>query len=185
MTKPTSNLLDSGPARDTDPDTGTDTGSRDRKLWLWLAVPAASGLGLGLVWWLLAPGGLNVISGNPALADPTASAGRLPRDLVLAGLLLLSGCFTAVLLDSKVRKPGHGIRTFLAVLGGAVGALVAWQVGLLAAQWWGPASSGGEGFSLRAASALLLWPGATALVTFLVTLFGLMGKQPEAPPLAP
>ncbi|MDQ0211252.1 hypothetical protein [Arthrobacter bambusae] len=185
MTKPTSNLLDSGPARDTDPDTGTDTGSRDRKLWLWLAVPAASGLGLGLVWWLLAPGGLNVISGNPALADPTASAGRLPRDLVLAGLLLLSGCFTAVLLDSKVRKPGHGIRTFLAVLGGAVGALVAWQVGLLAAQWWGPASSGGEGFSLRAASALLLWPGATALVTFLLTLFGLMGRQPEAPPLAP
>ncbi|WP_284763291.1 hypothetical protein [Arthrobacter sp. efr-133-R2A-63] len=185
MTKPTSNLLDSGPARDTDPDPGTDTGSRDRKLWLWLAVPAASGLGLGLVWWLLAPGGLNVISGNPALADPTASAGRLPRDLVLAGLLLLSGCFTAVLLDSKVRKPGHGIRTFLAVLGGAVGALVAWQVGLLAAQWWGPASSGGEGFSLRAASALLLWPGATALVTFLLTLFGLMGKQPEAPPLAP
>lgn len=185
MTKPTSNLLDSGPARDTDPDTGTDTGSRDRKLWLWLAVPAASGLGLGLVWWLLAPGGLNVISGNPALADPTASAGRLPRDLVLAGLLLLSGCFTAVLLDSKVREPGHGIRTFLAVLGGAVGALVAWQVGLLAAQWWGPASSGGEGFSLRAASALLLWPGATALVTFLLTLFGLMGKQPEAPPLAP
>lgn len=185
MTKPTSNLLDSGPARDTDPDTGTDTGSRDRKLWLWLAVPAASGLGLGLVWWLLAPGGLNVISGNPALADPTASAGRLPRDLVLAGLLLLSGCFTAVLLDSKVRKPGHGIRTFLAVLGGAVGALAAWQVGLLAAQWWGPASSGGEGFSLRAASALLLWPGATALVTFLLTLFGLMGKQPEAPPLAP
>ncbi len=181
MTKPTSNLLDSGPARDTDP----DTGSRDRTLWLWLALPAASGLGLGLVWWLLAPGGLNVISGNPALADPTASAGRLPRDLVLAGLLLLSGCFMAVLLDSNVRKPGHGIRTFLAVLGGAVGALVAWQVGLLAAQWWGPASSGGEGFSLRAASALLLWPGATALVTFLLTLFGLMGKQPEAPPLAP
>jgi hypothetical protein len=154
-------------------------------LWLWLALPVASGVALGLAWWLLAPGGLNVISGNPALADPTASAGRLPRDLVLAGLLLLSGCFTAVLLDSKVRKPRHGIRTFLAVLGGAVGALVAWQVGLLAAQWWGPASHGGDGFSLRAATALLLWPGATALVTFLLTLFGLMGKQPEARPLAP
>ncbi|MGO4585910.1 hypothetical protein AB4Z38_18820 [Arthrobacter sp. 2RAF6] len=183
MTKPTSNLLDSGPTRDTDPDTGTDT--QDRKWWLWLAVPAASGIGLGLAWWLLAPGGLNVISGNPALADPTASAGRLPRDLVLAGLLLLSGCFTAVLLDSKVRKPGHGLRTFLAVLGGAAGALVAWQVGLLAAQWWGPAANGSEGFTLRAATALLLWPGATALVTFLLTLFSLMGKQPEAPPLAP
>ncbi|WP_332603349.1 hypothetical protein [Arthrobacter sp. S2(2024)] len=183
MTKPTSNLLVSGPAGDTDPDTGTDT--RDRTWWLWLAVPAASGVGLGLAWWLLAPGGLNVISGNPALADPTASAGRLPRDLVLAGLLLLSGCFTAVLLDSKVRRPGHGLRTFLAVLGGAVGALVAWQVGLLAAQWWGSASSGSDGFSLRSVTAFLLWPGATALVTFLLTLFSLMGKQPEGPPLAP
>ncbi|BAS12861.1 hypothetical protein AHiyo8_11640 [Arthrobacter sp. Hiyo8] len=161
MTKPTSNLLVSGPAGDTDPDTGTDT--RDRTWWLWLAVPAASGVGLGLAWWLLAPGGLNVISGNPALADPTASAGRLPRDLVLAGLLLLSGCFTAVLLDSKVRRPGHGLRTFLAVLGGAVGALVAWQVGLLAAQWWGSASSGSDGFSLRSVTALLLWPGRRPL----------------------
>ncbi|MDQ0032060.1 hypothetical protein [Arthrobacter bambusae] len=187
MTKPTRNLLDAGPTRDTDLDTGTGTGtgSRDRKLWLWIAVPAASGIGLGLAWWLLAPGGLNVISGNPALADPTASAGRLPRDLVLAGLLLLSGCFTAVLLDSKVMKPGSGIRTVLAILGGAVGALVAWQVGLLAAQWWGPGSNGNEGFSLRAVAALLLWPGATALVTFLLTLFGLMGKQPDAPPRAP
>lgn len=182
MTKPTSNVLDSGPARDTDLDTGT----RGRTWWLWLAVPAASGVGLGLAWWLLAPGGVNVLSGNPALADPTASAGRLPRDLVLAGLLLLSGCFTAVLLDSKMRKPGHGVRTFLAVLGGAAGALVAWQAGLLASQWWGHAASGGDGFSLRSMTALLLWPGATALVTFLLTLFSLMGKQqPEGPSVAP
>jgi hypothetical protein len=173
MTKPTSNVLDSGPVRGTGPDTGT----RERTWWLWLVVPAASGVGLGLAWWLLAPGGLNVLSGNPALADPTASAGRLPRDLVLAGLLLLSGCFTAVLLDSKVRKPGHGVRTFLAVSGGAAGALVAWQAGLLAAQWWGHGSSGDDGFSLRSMTALLLWPGATALVTFLLTLFSLMGKQ--------
>jgi hypothetical protein len=100
--------------------------------------------------------------------------------------LLLSGCFTAVLLDSKVRKPGHGVRTFLAVLGGAAGAVVAWQAGLLAAQWWGHAPNGGDGFSLRSMTALLLWPGATALVTFLLTLFSLMGKQqPEGPAVAP
>jgi hypothetical protein len=177
MTKPTSNLLDFAAA--------TDMDARDRKWWLWLAVPAASGVGLGFAWWLLAPGGLNLISGNPALADPAASAGRLPRDLVLAGLLLLAGCFTAVLLDSKVRKPGQGMRIFLAVLGGAVGALVAWQVGLLAAQWWGSASRGSEGFSLRAMAALLLWPGAAALVSFLLTLFGLMGRRPEEQPDAP
>ncbi|MFH5880732.1 hypothetical protein [Arthrobacter sp. NA-172] len=116
MTKPTSNLLESVPAAD--PET------RSRKWWLWLAVPVASGIVLGLAWWLLAPGGLNLISGNSALADPTASASRLPRDLVFAGLMLLAGCFTAVLLDGKVRQPGQGIRTFLAVLGGMAGALV-------------------------------------------------------------
>ncbi|WP_028266731.1 hypothetical protein [Arthrobacter sp. MA-N2] len=182
MTKPTSNVLDSAPVTGA----GADTETRAPRWWLWLAVPVASGIGLGLVWWVLAPGGLNVISGNPALADPSASAGRFPRDVVLAGIFLLAGCFTAILLDSKAQKPGQGIRTFLAVLGGAAGALVAWQVGLLAAQWWGPVSSdAANGFSLRSMAALLLWPGAIALVTFFLTLFGLMGRQPEAQPLDP
>ncbi|WP_235835705.1 MULTISPECIES: hypothetical protein [Arthrobacter] len=169
MTKQTPDLLESAPATD----------RRDRKWWLWLAVPAVSGVGLGLAWWVLAPGGLNLVSGNHALADPTDSDGRLPRDLVLAGLFLLAGCFTAILLDARIRKPGQGMRVLLAVLGGLIGALVAWQVGLLSAQWWGPAANGSDGFSLRATAALLLWPGATALVSFLLTLFGLMGKQPE------
>ncbi|MEZ2388712.1 hypothetical protein AB6813_04045 [bacterium RCC_150] len=178
MTLPTSARLEPVPAKFED--------SPDRWRWLWLAVPAVAGLVLGLAWWILAPGGLNLVSGNPGLADPGAVAGRLPRDLVLAGLLLLAGCLTAVLLDAKISNPGQGIRVLLAVVGGLSGSFVAWQAGLLAAHLWGPAATGGnEGFTLRAMAVLLLWPGATALVSFLLTLFGLMGKQQEARPTAP
>ncbi|MBO1268492.1 hypothetical protein [Arthrobacter cavernae] len=150
----------------------------------WLAIPAASGVVLGLAWWLLAPGGLNLVSGNPELAATANPDSWLPRDLVLAALFLLAGCFIAVLLDGKSRKPEALQRMILAIAGGAVGGLIAWLSGLLAAQWWGPAVDPAlgtdPGFSLRSLAVLCLWPGSTALITFLLTLWSLMTNRPDS-----
>ncbi|UVJ41067.1 hypothetical protein [Arthrobacter sp. CJ23] len=149
----------------------------------WLALPGASGVVLGLAWWLLAPGGLNLVSGNPELAATANPESWLPRDLVLAGLFLLAGCSTAVLLDGKNRKPDALRRIVLAIAGGALGGVIAWLSGLLAAQWWGPALDPALGaddaFSLRSFAVLCLWPGSTALVTFLLNLWSLMTDKPD------
>ncbi|MFJ5957911.1 hypothetical protein ACIQC5_18365 [Paenarthrobacter sp. NPDC092416] len=149
---------------------------------LWLALPAASGVLLGVVWWVLAPGGLNLVSGNPDLANAANPDSWLPRDLVLAGMMLVSGCFTGVMLDGKLQGPGAGRRLGFALVGGAVGGVMAWLTGLLAALLWGaapdPALGLEYGFTLRSFAVLLLWPGATAFVTFVLALFGVLSRKP-------
>lgn len=149
---------------------------------LWLVIPAVSGVLTGLLWWVLAPGGLNVLSGNPALANPSNPDSWLPRDLVLAGIMLVAGCAAGLALDGKLNDTGAGRRLGFALGGGAVGAAVSWGVGLLAAQLWGAApdpSLGPEyGFTLRSYAVLLLWPGATAFVTFVLALFGVLSRKP-------
>lgn len=149
---------------------------------LWLVLPSASGVLLGVLWWLLAPGGLNLVSGNPDLANPASTDTWLPRDLVLAALLLLSGIVTGLMLDGKLQGAQATRRLLLALLGGAVGAVIAWLTGLLAAQWWGPAPDPAIdpafGFTLRSYAVLLLWPGATAFITFVLALFGVLSKKP-------
>ncbi|MEV7606151.1 hypothetical protein AB0N65_11990 [Paenarthrobacter sp. NPDC089322] len=150
---------------------------RSRAVW-WFAVPAVSGVMLGVLWWVLAPGGLNVISGNPELGDPANPDTWLPRDLVLAALMLVSGCATGLLLDGKLQGEGAGIRLASAVAGGGVGAVIAWVVGLQAAQFWGAASDPAYGFSLRSYAVLFLWPGAIAFLTFVLALFGVLSHKP-------
>ncbi|WP_253182732.1 hypothetical protein [Arthrobacter sp. SW1] len=152
--------------------------------WLWFVVPPFAGAVLGIAWWLLAPGGANLLSGDPAMADPSAPLTRLPRDLMLAALLLLAGCFTAVLLDSTPADKGRPMRTLLATAGGLAGAVAAWQLGLLADQWWGSGVPlpDEDGFTLRSLVVLLVWPGAVALLAFVFNLIGLLAKgtQPDA-----
>ncbi|MFW0771609.1 hypothetical protein ACLRGI_00375 [Paenarthrobacter nitroguajacolicus] len=155
---------------------------RRRKDVLWLVLPAALGVLAGVIWWLLAPGGLNLVSGNPDLASAANPVSWLPRDLVLAALMLLAGCATGVMLDGKLQGDGAGRRLAFALIGGAVGAVVAWLVGLLAAQLWGPAPDPalgpGFGFTLRSYAVLVLWPAAIAFITFVLALFGVLSKKP-------
>ncbi|MCP2046360.1 UNVERIFIED_ORG: xanthine/uracil permease [Paenarthrobacter nicotinovorans] len=158
------------------------TTSRPAGDFLWLIIPAVSGIVVGLLWWLLAPGGLNLVSGNPDLSNPDNPESWLPRDLVLAALMLVSGCATGLMLDGKLERASASRRLVFALLGGAAGALLAWLTGLLAAQLWGPppnpALGPGYGFTLRSYAVLLLWTGATAFVTFILSLFGVLSKKP-------
>ncbi len=67
--------------------------------------------------------------------------------------------------------------------GGALGAVFAWLVGLLAAQLLGgpapdPALGPGFGFTLRSYAVLVLWPAAIAFITFVLALFGVLSKKP-------
>jgi hypothetical protein len=68
------------------------------------------------------------------------------------------------------------------VIGGAVGAVIAWQAGVLAGQWWGPAEdtapNASIAFSLRSFAVLAVWPAAVAISVFVVNLLSLMGKPP-------
>lgn len=133
----------------------------------WIAVPAVAGILLGLLWWLLAPGGAFYGQGT----DP---ASWLPRDLVLAGLCLFAGLVTAALLIPQRSDAAAWFKVCAALLGSALGAVVAWQIGTLAGAIWGPEVTGAANesaaFSLRSYSALLLWPLGCALLFFVVVL---------------
>ncbi|MDP9936990.1 hypothetical protein ACIPY0_18110 [Paenarthrobacter nicotinovorans] len=157
-------------------------GSRAGRDFLWLVLPAVAGLVVGLLWWLMAPGGLNLISGNPDLSNPDNPSSWLPRDLVLAALMLVAGCVVGLLLDGKLEGAAARRRLVYALLGGVAGALTAWLTGLLAAQLWGPSPNPslgpGYGFTLRSYAVLLLWTGATSFVTFVLSLFGVLSKKP-------
>lgn len=162
------------------PGTSGRHGSRASSSLSWILLQAAAGIVIGILWWLLAPGGLNLLSGNPSLADGTRTDVWLPRDLVLAGLFVLCGCSVAVVLDGKEPDAGVTRRIVLAVAGGAAGALVAWLVGVQAGQWWGPpvdaSAHPSAAFSLRSFAVLALWPGATAVSVFLLNLVSLMRR---------
>jgi hypothetical protein len=143
---------------------------------------AAAGIPVGLLWWLLAPTGLNLLTRDPALGAGSNPETWLPRDLVLAGLTLLAGCLAGVLVAGNRPARLQNATVILAVAAGAAGSLLAWGTGLLAGSWWGaPAdtsASASVAFSLRAHAVLLIWPAATALAIFFATVFG--HSDPEA-----
>ena len=156
--------------------------ARPRLPWAMLAVPAAAGVPVGILWWLLAPGGLNLITREATLGTGTNPLVWLPRDLTLAGLLVFAGCLLAVFLtDKKRRDPQADLLMGLA--GGLCGAVLAWQAGLLSAQLWGPAvdasANASIAFSLRSLSVLLLWPAATAVSVFVLELMHLLGRKDD------
>ncbi|MFF1254570.1 hypothetical protein ACFVYC_19025 [Pseudarthrobacter sp. NPDC058329] len=154
--------------------------ARPRLPWAMLAVPAAAGVPAGILWWLLAPGGLNLITRDPALATGTNPLAWLPRDLTLAGLLVFAGCLLAVFLTDKKRQDPQA-DLVMGLAGSLCGAVLAWQAGILSAQLWGPAvdasANASIAFSLRSLTVLLLWPAATAVSVFVLELMHLLGRK--------
>ena len=148
--------------------------------WRTAAVIAAAGMPVGLLWWVLAPSGLNLLSGDPELRSGGNTEGWLPRDLVLAGLFLLAGCISGAVASGSKHDPPSGKDVALAVGAGALGALAAWGAGVMCGLWWGTpedtSASASIAFSLRSFAVLAIWPAATALAIFLNTVF----TTPEA-----
>lgn len=143
--------------------------------WRKAAVIAAAGVPVGVLWWLLAPSGLNLLSGDPELRSGGNTEGWLPRDLVLAGLFLLAGCISGAVASGSKHDAPSGRDVLLAVGAGAVGALAAWGTGVLCGLWWGTpedtSASASVAFSLRSFAVLAIWPAAAALTIFLNTVF--------------
>jgi hypothetical protein len=143
--------------------------------WRKAAVIAAAGVPVGLLWWLLAPSGLNLLSGNPELGRGGNTEGWLPRDLVLAGLFLLAGCISGAVTSGSKHDAPSGRDVLLAVGAGALGALAAWGAGEMCGLWWGApedtSASASIAFSLRSLAVLAIWPACTALTIFLNTVF--------------
>jgi hypothetical protein len=150
---------------------------RPGKGWAWAAGIIGAGIPAGLLWWLLAPGGQNLISGNSALSSGTNTAGWLPRDLVLAGLFVFAGCLVAVLLSGR-RDGGTRRMLLLSVAASAAAAVLAWQTGVLAGLWLGgpqdTSANASVAFSLRSLTVLVLWPAAVAAGFFVLRIIGLL-----------
>ncbi|WP_052663562.1 hypothetical protein [Psychromicrobium lacuslunae] len=146
----------------------------------WFSSTAAAGVVVGLLWWLLAPGGAFYGKGTDATV-------WLPRDLMLGLLCLIAGLVSGLLLLPQRRSKAAWTKLLAALLGGALGAVVAWLIGTFAGVLWGPSSSGNlsesVAFSLRSYTVLLLWPFACALVFFVFTLASLL-RSPPAESLA-
>ncbi|PNH80514.1 hypothetical protein [Arthrobacter sp. AFG20] len=144
-----------------------------------------AGIPAGLLWWLLAPGGQNLISGDSALSSGTNSQGWLPRDLVLAGLFVFAGCLVAVLLSGR-RDGGTRRLLLLSVAASAAAAVLAWRTGVLAGIWLGgpqdTSANASVAFSLRSLTVLVLWPAAVAAGFFVLRIIGLLRASVDRDP---
>ncbi|MDJ0318156.1 MULTISPECIES: hypothetical protein [Arthrobacter] len=157
----------------------------------WLGFSAVTGVGAGVLWWLLAPGGAFYGEGKDFEI-------WFPRDATLSGLLLLAGILAAVLVHRgrmRSSRPAdspasssQGILLLAVAVGGLVGSVIAWRVGVFAGDLFhtppNNMTSPSMVFSLRSASVLILWPMASLLIIFISNLlsyaFGPVSGNPRA-----
>jgi hypothetical protein len=132
----------------------------------WFILSAGFGIVVGIAWWLAAPGGAFYGKGT----DYTI---WFPRDLVLAGLGVLAGLASAILLVRATNRHGAGAmaRLLAVIVGGLLGSVIAWRIGIFAGDLFQTPPTNMPNpsivFSLRASTVLLLWPLVTAVTVFL------------------
>ena len=137
----------------------------------WFSTIAVLGIPVALLWWVAAPGGAFYGQGTDALI-------WFPRDVVLAGLLLVAGLATGSFLVPQRHRQGSWLTALVAIVASAVAAVIAWQLGTFIGVWWGPdlaeTSVESVAFSLRSYAALALWPFGCAAVFFVANLASLL-----------
>lgn len=140
----------------------------------WLAYFVLTGMVAGILWWLMAPGGA-------LYGDATDFEVWFPRDLALAGLMVVAGIASAVLAlrgafgpRPRRRRPQgvHPSQAHVAVLvvGGFLASIIAWRTGVFAGDLFQtpPVNMPHPSivFSLRSPSVLILWPLASSVALF-------------------
>ncbi|MFQ4150449.1 hypothetical protein AAGW05_17480 [Arthrobacter sp. LAPM80] len=161
-------------------------GSRRGDALVWrrtLSFSVFVGIVAGILWWLLAPSGAFYGEGTDATT-------WFPRDATLAALLVIAGVLTAALAMRRLQQPARrsepkssastGAFVFALAVGGLLGSVIAWRMGLFAGDLFRtpPANMPNPSivFSLRSGPVLLLWPLAGMLFvfvqSFISTMFG-------------
>lgn len=145
----------------------------------------------GVVWWLLAPSGAVALGPDFVVPIGTSSAGppsdvfAAGQDAVFAVVVLVSGALCGI--ATCIRMPAGRatlVRWVTAVLSGLVAAVLAWSLGMvlgpdsLAAQEAAGADPLVSPLRLSSPAPLLMWPMATCLVAFVVSLVSLLVDPP-------
>ncbi|GLF94213.1 DUF2567 domain-containing protein [Streptomyces yaizuensis] len=173
---------------------GLDRATELREGLLTLAVVTAAGVAMGLLWLWLAPRVPLISDGKAVFLENSEGEGAVGADGVFALLGLGFGLVSAAGVFLWRRRGGIGLVVGLA-LGGLLGSLLAWRLGV----WLGPTSdvaaharSVGRGVTfdapleLTAKGMVLAWPIAAMLTHLgLTALFTPRDPEPALPPPPP
>ncbi|MEU0277335.1 DUF2567 domain-containing protein [Streptomyces sp. NPDC006195] len=167
---------------------GPDMKTEVRQAVVVMVAVAVLGLALGLLWLWLAPRTPLISDETAVFLKDTEGEEAIAADGTFLLLALAFGAVSAVLVFLFRRRGGIALVAGLA-LGGLLGAVVAWRVGV----WFGPeadvvahARAVGQGVTfaaplqLNAKGALLAWPIAAMVVHLALTaLFGPRDPEPR------
>jgi len=145
----------------------------------------------GVAWWLFAPSGAVALGPDFVVPIGTSSAGppsdvfAAGQDAVFAVVALVSGALCGIAACFRLPAERSAlVHCTTVVLSGLVAAVLAWSLGMLlgpdslAAQEAAGADPLVSPLRLSSPAPLLMWPMATCLVAFVVSLVSLLVDPP-------